>query len=1178
MRRRLEQLLNETFEYDPPRLTIEPAALEEETEAGGTVQGSLTLIHPEGKRCRGFVYSSNARVVAETAEFYSPKSQIRYHADLAGLAPGQKVEGRFTVCSELGEESIPYCFRIRKEEVPSPMPDPDALAELARTDLGAAAQLYASEPFGKSLEGHSFETLTLWKALPAGENAKHALEQFLIASQKKEMIELSLSRENQRIVNPEGTVLEEITLSKSTWGYMEIEITSDTRFLRVEKKHVTTEEFIGATWPLRYVVDSNFLHAGRNLGRITVHTCYQTLAFELCVEVKGQEDLRAHRVRNVMTRKAVRLYLDYRLGRIDLHQWTERTQSVIESYKRSGGKNLLADLLGVFVLQADGKRASAERELHRIERNARILEDGNAQAAWLYLSTFFSKDEEYRMQVRERMRELSLKHRSSWLIRWLSLYLLEDEFGQDAGKLDMILGYVEQFHATPFLLLEGVQIVRNNPFLLHEWTPGARIVINWAVKEKVLDERMILHSMNLIRRRGGFDPVTFRMLGTLYEDTHMDDVLAVRAQMAIDGEKKEEKYFPLYQAAVARDLKITGLYEYYMQTMSEVRIEQMPQVIRRYFAMNETMDWQKKARIYRNLSDSEESIPQIFSAMRPGMEKFITDQIQMGRINDDLSALISRYLTHRMVNAQLARKLIRLLFTFEVDCLSPDMKRVVVCDVRRNREYVTPIENHAAKVRIYSEQSRIVLEDAKGRRYASTDLYMARHLLNETSIMNLCTQVVPDDPHLVMFFTLNPQMEQPITHKTLKYYIEGARMAAFSDSYRARIQAWLLDYYAQNPQEETLPGFLREIDMDTYVRIDRIKLLSLLTQDGRYEKAWTILEQYGTQDVDLNRLMRILSQVVIAREYEEDRKLLGFCAQLFSAGKVEEHILIYLLMYYEGPVESMKNLWRVGREYGLDTINLEKKILSLILFTRQGSENSEQVYRSYRRSLGSRRICQAYVIWRCYEFLVKDRPVSEAVFDDCLIDYQKGGKLPDVCALALLQYLSRLPEHTQEQREAAVTLLKKYSEQGIRFAFFTRFPYEMRQGLGCDDRVFCEAVASPKSTVRLFYRTRYENEPFMEITMKDVFEGIRVREFVLFEGEQLECYTEETRENGETTVSAHRFLRPAPVPEEILLSRYGRLTAMARDLEHGDEKVFQEKLKEYRQLDSLTKEIFTLME
>ena len=1176
MRRRLEQLLNETFEYDPPRLVCEPASVDTEMDAGAMIRGSILVSHPEGKRCRGFVYSSDPRVVPETAEFYSPKSEIRYHADLRELGAGQRAEGTFTICSELGETAIPYTFRVKEAAAGKAVMGIDSLAELARKDMDAASLTYASEEFGRSLENVSYEALTIWKAL-SKEEPKRSLEQFLIAEQKKEMIELSLSGESQRIVNPEGTVLEEITLSKSTWGYMDIEISSDSRFIRVEKKHVTTEEFIGSSWPLRYIIDSNFLHAGRNLGRIIVHTCYQTLAYDICVEVRGGVDLRSHRVRNVMIKRAIRLYLDYRLGRIDLQQWTERTHRLIESYKRADGKSLLADLLGVFVLQADGKRSSAERELHRIERSPRILEDANAQAVWLYLSTFFSRDDDYRIQVRGQLRELSLKERSSWLIQWLSLYLPENAQDTDAGKLEKIIRFAEQYSASPILLLEGVQIARGNPFLLHEWSGGVRTLINWAVKEQVMDERLILHSMNLIRRRGGYDPVTFRMLGKCYSDTRMDDVLAVQVQMAIAGDKNEESYFPLYQSAVARDLKINGLYEYYMQTMSEVRIEQIPQVIRRYFVMNESMDWRRKAHIYRNLSDSEESIPQIFSAMRERMEKFVTDQIQMGHINEDLSVLISRYLTRRMVTPQLSRKLIRLLFTFEVNCLSPDMKRVVVADVRRSREYVTQIENHAAQVKIYSEQSRILLEDEQGRRYTSTSLYMAQHLLNDTSIMNMCVQAAPEDPHLMMFFTLTPMMKQPITHRTLKFYLEAEHMAAFSDSYRLQIREWLLDYYYNNPQEETLSAFLREADTETYVRIDRMKLLSLLTQDGRYERAWTILEKYGVQDVDLNRLMRILSQVVISREYEEDRTLLGFCAYLFSAGKVEEHVLIYLLMYYEGPAAAMKSLWRVGREYELETINLEKKILSLIIFMRQGSENSEQIYLSYRRSLGSRRICQAYVILRCYEYLVKEMPVAEVIFDDCLIDWKKGGNLPDVCALALLKHLSRLPEYTPDQKEAAVSLLSEYSNKGMRFAFFKAFPYDIRSSLGCEDRVFCEAAASPSSTVKLYYRTRYENEPFMEITMRDVFEGIRVREFVLFEGEQLECYTEETKENGEKTVSSHRFLKAGPVPDELKTSRYGMLTSMSKHLSEGDEEAFQEELKEYRQLDSLTKELFTLM-
>ncbi len=971
MRRRLEQLLNETFEYESPRLVCEPVLLEGEADSNEVIRGSILVHHPEGKRCRGFVYSSNPRLAVDMADFYSPKAEIHYQVDLTGLKSGQKAEGELTICSDLGELSIPYCFVVKSEKKAEPVLTIDALADLSRTDFTAAAEVYSSKEFGDSLAQGKFETFTIWKALSGDSDPRRALEQFLIAEEKKEMIELSLAANTHRIMNPVGTVLEEVILTKSTWGYMEIEVSSDSRFLRVEKKTLTTEDFIGSQWPIRYVVDTNFLHAGRNLGRITVRTCYQTLAYEICVEMETGADHRTHRVRNVMVRKAMRLYIDYRLGRIDLRQWTERTHRVIESYNRAGGAKLLSGLLEVFVLQAEGKRSPAEIELHKLERNPHIGGDPNAQAAWLYLSAFFVHDQDYKMQVRERMRTLYLENRSSWLIRWLTMYSLKDELGGDAGKLDLIIKHIEQYDASPILLLEAVQILRENPFLCHEWTLGTRMIINWAVKEQVMDERLVLHSMNLIRRKGGFDEVTFRMLDQCYQDTRLDDVLEVRVQMAITGRKTDDRYFPLYQTAVARDLKINGLYEYYMQTMSEVRIEQMPQVIRRYFVMNESMDWQRKARIYRNLSDSEGSIPQIFSAMRSQVEKFVTDQIQMGHINSDLSVLITRYLTRRMVTPQLAKKLIRLLFTFELDCLSPDMKRVIVADSRQKREHASDIVDHAAQVRIYSEQSRILLEDEQGRRYTSTSLYMARHLLDDPSLMSWCSDTVPDDPHLVMFLTLNPRMEQPITHKTLRYYLESSRMAAFSDSYREQLKRWILNYYYANPGEDTLTAFLREINLEDYIRIDRMKLLSLLTQEGRYERAWMILEKYGVQNIDLNHMMRILSQTVISREYEEDRTLLGFCAYLFSAGKVEEHVLIYLLMYYEGPIQSMKNLWKVGREYELETINLEKKILSLIIFMREGSEDSEQIYLSYRRSLGSRRICQAYVILRCYEYLVK---------------------------------------------------------------------------------------------------------------------------------------------------------------------------------------------------------------
>ena len=61
MRRRLEQLLNEAFEYDPPRLVYEPSSVERGASPGAQFQGSLHVSHPDEKRCKGFVYSSSPR-------------------------------------------------------------------------------------------------------------------------------------------------------------------------------------------------------------------------------------------------------------------------------------------------------------------------------------------------------------------------------------------------------------------------------------------------------------------------------------------------------------------------------------------------------------------------------------------------------------------------------------------------------------------------------------------------------------------------------------------------------------------------------------------------------------------------------------------------------------------------------------------------------------------------------------------------------------------------------------------------------------------------------------------------------------------------------------------------------------------------------------------------------------
>ena len=65
-----------------------------------------------------------------------------------------------------------------------------------------------------------------------------------------------------------------------------------------------------------------------------------------------------------------------------------------------------------------------------------------------------------------------------------------------------------------------------------------------------------------------FEEDTFRILTGLYRQYGSDKLLGEIIGMLIKGAKTENRYFEWYDLAVQKNLKLTGLYEYYMQSIS----------------------------------------------------------------------------------------------------------------------------------------------------------------------------------------------------------------------------------------------------------------------------------------------------------------------------------------------------------------------------------------------------------------------------------------------------------------------------------------------------------------------------------------------------------------------------------------------------------------------------------
>ena len=231
--------------------------------------------------------------------------------------------------------------------------------------------------------------------------------------------------------------------------------------------------------------------------------------------------------------------------------------------------------------------------------------------------------------------------------------------------------------------------------------------------------------------------------------------------------------------------------------------------------------------------------------------------------------------------------------------------------------------------------------------------------------------------------------------------------------------------------------------------------------------------------------------MVLELEFGENPMLVSLCYHCFASGKYDDKLLRYLLLYYEGPVHEMERIWYAAIQFDLDTMLLEEKIMTMLLFTRSGTQGSERIFESYLRKMGRRKLCRAYVNLKAYEYFVKGVPVADCVFAYMEREYtylEERGRIAEqeeVCRLALLQYYAKAVELSKERRARAAKLLEEFSAKGMRFSFWQRFDAKLLRPYQMEGRVFVEYVCDPKSRVSINYRIRGREDSYTKEDVKD---------------------------------------------------------------------------------------------
>ena len=171
---------------------------------------------------------------------------------------------------------------------------------------------------------------------------------------------MSMATDHLFLKNPDDGEREELLLTKNTWGFAPLLISCDAPFLEIERQKITTEEFVGSTYHIGFVIHKDRLHAGRNFARITVLA--ESREQSCVVEVLNAPHPSAERSSLRKRQEILQLlhaYIDYRAGRNGVREWSGISLTCLDNLHRAGGEHIFYDLYRIYILFTAGDSVEA---------------------------------------------------------------------------------------------------------------------------------------------------------------------------------------------------------------------------------------------------------------------------------------------------------------------------------------------------------------------------------------------------------------------------------------------------------------------------------------------------------------------------------------------------------------------------------------------------------------------------------------------------------------------------------------------------------------------------------------------------------------------------------------------------------------------------------------------------
>ena len=1181
MRARIGQIAAGRFNGTKPILafseeTIDLSVIEGRSEAGSFVIESTNQI----KIC-GIVYSTNPRMECLNPHFEGEKVRIRYQFNSKGLTEGDACEGKFVIVCNQIEYSLSFCARITRlyaEASTGAVKSLDDFTRLAASNWDEAYHLFYNRNFLNTIPyDNVYERLTYEGfacARPSGQN----MEEFLIGVNKKQPVSISVDKSEEIFMASKEPQSGCFTITKDNWGYTEIRLRTDCEFIKLSKPVLTHDDFIGKTYLYEYIIDASAMHAGRNFGRIYIDGVYQSFTIDITAGVRDDDGS----ISGIAVTKDIKecmvgimeLYTSFRLKRIVTGVWANETISILNHLHALMPDEHMYELMKAQAFIINRQRQEAKWILDDF-KHTNPDKKAPIWGYYLYLMTLLEREPSYIDNMTHEVELIFYENPDSVLLFWVLLFLRNQYFDDNAGKLKDIKYWVLRGCSSPYLYIEAYYLISQDPYLIKELSVFELRILSWAVKKKALTKELAGAIFEAVDLAGGFDNRVYELLTAAYEICPEAEYVGIICSYLIKGHKNDTCFHKWFELGIENKLRLTGLYESYLITMDDRQISPVPKIIQMYFSYDNKLPYRKLAVLYNNIIAAKETEPEVYHKYRKAMGRFAMDQVQLRHIDDNLAVLYEDMLELGFINEELSAAFSDIIYTHKLIVFDKRIVRAIIYQNEMKEPQIVPVTDQCAYFELFSNDYVILFEDSRGYRYVKSISYRLQRLMDAEKYLDRCISLSPDRPQYIVSHFKNVRDYSDFTKGDLKLFKPVFYSESFSDSYKAVMGYRILKYCQLHDYEDYVRPFLQSIDFDILQKDARKYLIDMLVSNRLYEKAYDMAMEYGID------MLAAASQVVLCEnalkvQHVDDDFMVQLAISAFKTGKYSDLVLKYLCENYTGPTDELINLWHAADKFSISSMKLDERILEQGIYTQIEPEKISDIFMEYYKRAGNEKLILAYISLVAHGYLHSGRCKADFIFDIIEKRFIGNRTLNDACQLALLKHFAEKTDITQAELEIEDTLLKYYIYNNMYFDFFARLDYRLLEKYFIYDKAFLQYESTPGTHVVLHYSRDEDGEEFNSEDMVEMYDGIYVKTFVIFFGELIRYYITEEHDNSIEVKESNR-LTCNNIPGDNDHSRYNLINEMIISDTLSDETTLKSNIDEYKRLDAATKRLFKLI-